>query len=137
MSGRVEVRITIAFRVAKLMGASIYDVIHGTALPPRAIWRQSLITAGDRDRSRWPLPRCCTPLAGLAVLAFGAAPQGRDGGPAASMAARRHRWRPGGMGCRAGGIGWRSGGMGWRPGGIGWRPGGMGCRPGGIGGRPR
>jgi DNA-binding XRE family transcriptional regulator len=34
MSGRVEVSVTIAFRVAKLMNASIYDVINGTALPP-------------------------------------------------------------------------------------------------------
>jgi hypothetical protein len=34
MSGRTEVSVTIAFRVAKLMGASIYDVINGTALPP-------------------------------------------------------------------------------------------------------
>jgi hypothetical protein len=34
MSGRVEVSVTIAFRVAKLMDVSLYDVISGTALPP-------------------------------------------------------------------------------------------------------
>lgn len=33
MSGRVEVSVTIAFRVAKLMDVSLYDVINGTALP--------------------------------------------------------------------------------------------------------
>jgi hypothetical protein len=34
MSGRTEVSVTIAFRVARLMNVSIYDVIRGTALPP-------------------------------------------------------------------------------------------------------
>jgi hypothetical protein len=34
MTGRTEVSVTVAFRVAKLMNASIYDVINGTALPP-------------------------------------------------------------------------------------------------------
>jgi DNA-binding XRE family transcriptional regulator len=38
MSGRVEVGVTIAFRVAKLMNASIYDVINGTALPA-SVWK--------------------------------------------------------------------------------------------------
>ncbi len=34
MSERVEVSVTIAFRVARLMNVSIYDAINGTALPP-------------------------------------------------------------------------------------------------------
>jgi len=34
LSGRVEVSVTIAFRVARLMNVSIYDVISGTGLPP-------------------------------------------------------------------------------------------------------
>ena len=33
MSGRVEVSVVIAFRTAKVMGASVYDVIEGKALP--------------------------------------------------------------------------------------------------------
>lgn len=33
MSERVEVSVVIAFRVAKVLGASIYDVIAGKALP--------------------------------------------------------------------------------------------------------
>jgi hypothetical protein len=34
MLKRCEVSVTIAFRVAKVLDASIYDVITGTALPP-------------------------------------------------------------------------------------------------------
>jgi DNA-binding XRE family transcriptional regulator len=34
MCGRTEVSVTIAFRVARLMNVSLYDVINGTALPP-------------------------------------------------------------------------------------------------------
>ena len=34
MSGRCEVSVTIAFRAAKVLNASIYGVIAGTALPP-------------------------------------------------------------------------------------------------------
>lgn len=33
MSGRVEVSVVIAFRVAKVLDASIYDVIAGRTLP--------------------------------------------------------------------------------------------------------
>lgn len=33
MSGRVEVSVVIAFRVAKVLDASIYDVIAGRAVP--------------------------------------------------------------------------------------------------------
>ena len=33
-SGRREVSTTIAFRIAKLMGVSLYDVLAGTAFPP-------------------------------------------------------------------------------------------------------
>ncbi len=33
MSGRVEISVVIAFRVAKVLGVSIYDVIDGRALP--------------------------------------------------------------------------------------------------------
>jgi DNA-binding XRE family transcriptional regulator len=34
MSGRVEVSVTIAFRVAKLLDANLHDALAGTALPP-------------------------------------------------------------------------------------------------------
>jgi hypothetical protein len=34
MSGRVEVSVTVAFRVAKLLDANLHDVLAGTALPP-------------------------------------------------------------------------------------------------------
>jgi len=34
MSGRSEVSATTAFRIAKLMGVSLYDVLAGTAFPP-------------------------------------------------------------------------------------------------------
>jgi hypothetical protein len=34
MSGRCEVSVTIAFRAAKVLDASIYNVIAGTAVPP-------------------------------------------------------------------------------------------------------
>ncbi len=33
MSGRVEISVVIAFRAAKVLGASIYDVIAGRAVP--------------------------------------------------------------------------------------------------------
>jgi hypothetical protein len=33
MSGRVEVSVVIAFRVGKVLGASLYDVIAGRAVP--------------------------------------------------------------------------------------------------------
>ena len=33
MSGRVEVSVVIAFRTAKVLDASVYDVIAGTAVP--------------------------------------------------------------------------------------------------------
>lgn len=33
-SGRAEVSTAIAFRIAKFMGVSLYDVLNGTAAPP-------------------------------------------------------------------------------------------------------
>lgn len=33
MSGRCEVSVAIAFRAAKVLGASVYDVIAGRAVP--------------------------------------------------------------------------------------------------------
>jgi hypothetical protein len=33
-SGRTEVSTTIAFRIAKLLNVSLYDVLKGSALPP-------------------------------------------------------------------------------------------------------